>query len=102
MSLFLYFKCISEVILNISATIPSAIFAILASYGDCNETFVVIMMSLAVAFQGFGVAALVLVPFDLAPNFSGPLNAVVHTCYALAALLAPIIVGQLTPHVIKF
>lgn len=59
-------------------------------------------MSLAVAFQGFGVAALVLVPFDLAPNFSGPLNAVVHTCYAIAALLAPLVVGLLTPHVIKF
>lgn len=98
----IHFNCIAKGIFNISGTIPSAIFAILASYGDCNESFVVIMLSLAVTLQGFGVAALVLVPFDLAPNFSGPLNAVVHTCYAFAALSAPIIVGQLTPHVIKF
>lgn len=102
MCLFFTFMCIPIVIINVSATIPPAIFAILASYGDCSETFVVIMLSLAVSFQGFGVAALVLVPFDLGPNFSGPLNAVVHTCYAIAALFAPIIVGQFTPHVIKF
>lgn len=72
---------------------------ILASYGDCHETFVVTMLSLAISFQGFGVAALILVPFDLGPNYSGPLNAVVHTCYAVAALLAPFIVGFFAPHV---
>lgn len=57
------------------------------------------MLSFGVSIQGFGAAALVLVPFDLGPNYSGPLNAVVHTFYAIAALLAPIIVGHFTPNV---
>lgn len=57
------------------------------------------MFSLAISTGGFGAAALALVPFDLSPNYSGPVNAVVHTCYSIAALIAPFIVGIITPHV---
>lgn len=82
-----------------SATIPTAIFAILASYGDCNEAFVVTMFSLAISAQGFSSSGMTLIPFDLGPNYSGPLYAVVHTSYSVAALLAPFIVSIFTPHV---
>lgn len=83
---------------NFSATVPAAIFAILASYGDCNETFVVTMLSLAISSLGFGSSGLSLVAFDLTPNYIAPFNGVVHTCYSIAALLAPFIVAAFTPH----
>lgn len=82
-----------------SATVPPAIFAILVSYGECDETFVVTMFSLAISTQGLGSSGLVLVPFDLAPNYIGPFSGIVSTSYAAAALVAPLIVGIFTPHV---
>lgn len=84
---------------HFTATVPAAIFAILTSYGDCDEIFVVTMISLAIASQGVGSSGLSLIALDMSPNYVGIFSGIVHTCYSIASLLAPFIVGILTPHV---
>lgn len=58
------------------------------------------MGSIAIAGQGFDTAGLVSNSFDLGPNYIGPLNAIVFTVTSGASLLAPFIVGVLTPQVL--
>lgn len=76
-----------------------AIFAVAASYGECDTTLVVTLLTIAISCQGFDVAALILNPLDLSPNYVGPLNSIVQSMFSTAALLAPFTVGVLVPNV---
>lgn len=60
---------------------------------------VVILFSIAISGQGFDAAGSVANAFDLAPNYTGPINAFTFTISYGAALIAPLVVGLLTPHV---
>lgn len=71
-----------------------------ASYaGGCDEVLTVTLLTISIAGQGFNAAGTTLNMFDLAPNYIGPLTGVVNSVSTLASLLAPTIVGYLTPHV---
>lgn len=87
------------ILIFILASIISSIFAISASYAGCDELLVVTLLTISIAAQGFNTAGTVLNLFDLGPNYVGPLNSIVNTVSSIAALLAPNIVGILTPHV---
>lgn len=81
------------------ASVIPAIFCVAASYGECNTTLVVTLLTIAISCQGFDVAALIINPLDLSPNYVGPLNSIVQCMYSVAALLAPYTVGVLAPNV---
>lgn len=81
------------------ASIIPAIFVVAASYAGCEELLVVILLSIATAGQGFDTAGTVCTSFDLAPNYIGPINAIAFTVSSGASLLAPYVVGILTPNV---
>lgn len=81
------------------ASITPAVFGIAAAYSDCNETMVVLLLSIAISGQGFDAAGSVSNSFDLSPNYISSINAVAFTVSSGAALLAPFMVGLLTPHV---
>lgn len=82
-----------------SASITPAVFAIAASYSNCNETMAVILLSISISGQGFDTAGSVSNAFDLGPNYIGPINAIAFTISSGASLFAPFVVGILTPHV---
>jgi ACS family sodium-dependent inorganic phosphate cotransporter len=65
-----------------------AIFMISASYAGCNRTLAVALFTLS------KVNAL-----DLSPNYSGTLMALVNGFGVFAGMLAPYIIGILTPEV---
>lgn len=60
---------------------------------------VVSLMAIAISCQGFDAAGLTLNPYDLSPNYIGPLNGFVTTVFTVAAPIAPYSIGVLTPHV---
>lgn len=86
----------------LSASIIPSIFAIAGSYAGCEELLVVTLLTVSIAGQGFNAAGTTLNMFDLAPNYIGPLTGVVNSVSTLASLLAPTVVGFLTPHVSFF
>lgn len=92
-------KRFALILIFISASIISSIFAISASYAGCDELLVVTLLTISIAAQGFNTAGTVLNLFDLGPNYIGPLNSIVNSVSSIAALLAPNVVGILTPHV---
>lgn len=81
------------------ASITPAVFAVAGSFANCNEPLVVVLLSISMSGQGFDTAGSVSNAFDLSPNYTGPINAIAFTISSGAALLAPFIVGILTPHV---
>lgn len=83
----------------LSASIIPSIFAIAGSYAGCEELLVVTLLTVSIAGQGFNAAGTTLNMFDLAPNYIGVLTGVVNSVSTLASLLAPTVVGFLTPHV---
>ena len=82
-----------------SASITPAIFGIAASYSDCNETIAVLLLSISISGQGFDAAGSIANAFDLSPNYIGVINSIAFTISSGAGILAPFIVGLLTPHV---
>lgn len=68
-------------------------------YAGCEELLVVTLLTVSIAGQGFNAAGTTLNMFDLAPNYIGVLTGVVNSVSTLASLLAPTVVGFLTPHV---
>lgn len=53
---------------------------------------------LTVGSMGFNAVGLVLNAMDLSPNYAGALTALTQTIGSVAGLLAPYIVGLLTPN----
>ncbi|XP_055326919.1 putative inorganic phosphate cotransporter [Sitodiplosis mosellana] len=88
---------IRKIFAALSSFIPS-IFAIAASYAGCDELLVVTLLTISIAGQGFNSAGTILNLFDLGPNYIGPLNGIANSVSSIAALLAPYVVGILTPH----
>lgn len=85
--------------ISFAASLVPAIFLIAASYAGCDEVFVVTFFTLSIAAQGFNLAGTILNLFDLAPNYVGPLAGIVNSFATIAGMIAPYIVGLLTPNV---
>lgn len=70
-----------------------------ASYAECDKLPVVIYFTISIAFQG--VPGITINPLDLSPNYAGILMGIGCTVGAVTGILAPYIVGVITPHVRK-
>lgn len=81
------------------ASVVPSIFAVAASYAGCDETLAITFLTISIAGQAFNTAGTLLNLYDLAPNYISTLNGMVDIVQSTAALLAPSIVGILTPHV---
>lgn len=57
------------------------------------------LLTISIAGQGFNAAGTVLNGFDLGPNYIGPVSGMVAGVSTTSSLMAPYIVGLLTPHV---
>lgn len=85
-----------------SASLIPAVFLIAASYAGCNEILSVTFLTIAVGCHGFNAAGTILNLFDLAPNYVGALCGIGNTVTTTLGILAPYIVGILTPNVSNY
>jgi ACS family sodium-dependent inorganic phosphate cotransporter len=76
-----------------------AVFMISASYSGCDRTLVVALFTLSLAVMSFHYTGMKLNALDLSPNYSGTLMGLVNGFGVFAGMLAPYIIGILTPEV---
>lgn len=69
----------------------------LASYAECDKLMVVVYFTISIVFQG--VPGVSINPLDLSPNYAGILMGIGTTIGGMTGILAPYVVGVLTPHV---
>lgn len=70
---------INKVNILISASILPAVSLISASYAGCDETLVVLCMTISVACHGFNSVGTVVNLYDLGPNYVAALTGVVNS-----------------------
>lgn len=72
---------------------------IAASYAGCNALVVGCLFAVAVASQGVQISNLVINVMDLSPNYTATISGMIGAIGSTLGILAPVIVGFLTPHV---
>lgn len=82
---------------TVASVVPGT-FIVLASFAKCDSTLVVTLIVLGVTFLGFGIPSLKVNALDLSPNYSGTVMAISNGAAACTGIVAPILVGVLTPH----
>lgn len=87
---------------KISAAVCPAIFIVAASYAGCDKFSVVVLFTIAMGFMGTFYAGMKVNSLDLSPNYAGSLMAVTNGIGAITGVIAPYVVGVLTPNVSKF
>lgn len=80
------------------AMIMPAVFIIAASYAGCDRTAVVVLFTIGVTMMGPTFSSLFVIPNDLSPNYAGTIMAISGVVANLAGILAPYVVGILTPN----
>ncbi|XP_037911071.1 putative inorganic phosphate cotransporter isoform X2 [Hermetia illucens] len=80
------------------AAIGPAVFTVLASYAGCSKTNSVVLFTIAMGLMGTFYPGMKVNPLDLSPNYAGTLMAIVNGIGAITGILAPYIVGVLTPN----
>lgn len=83
--------------LGVISLMGSAIFVLLASYAECNQALVVAMFVMGTTLMGTSNPSIVVNHLDLSPNYAGSLAALGNGVTSLNGILAPYIVGWLTP-----
>lgn len=81
------------------ASVGPAIFIMLASYANCDKTLVVIHFTIAMGIMGTFYPGMKVNPLDLSPNYAGTLMAITNGIGAITGIIAPALVGQMTPNV---
>ncbi|XP_055301823.1 sialin-like [Sitodiplosis mosellana] len=77
------------------ASVFPAGFIVAAVYAGCNRLLVVIWFVLSFGFQGFFYSSFRINILDLAPNYAGPIMAVINGISSSAGIVAPNIVGTM-------
>ncbi|XP_073975331.1 sialin-like isoform X2 [Rhodnius prolixus] len=75
-----------------------AIGVILASYAGCNKSAVATLFTVGMGLMGFTYASLRVNSLDLSPNYSGTIMAIVNGLGSVSGMVAPVLVGGLTPN----
>ncbi|KAK9496798.1 hypothetical protein O3M35_012991 [Rhynocoris fuscipes] len=75
-----------------------AIGVILASYAGCNKAAVATLFTVGMGLMGFVYASLRVNSLDLSPNYSGTIMAIVNGLGSISGMVAPVLVGGLTPN----
>lgn len=74
----------------------------LASYAGCDRTMVIIYFTLAMGIMGTFYPGMKVNPLDLSPNYAGTLMAITNGIGAITGIIAPTLVGLMTPNVSQF
>lgn len=72
---------------------------ILASYSGCNTESVVILFTTSMGLMGAFYPGMKVNALDLSGNFAGTIMAIVNGIGAITGIIAPYLVGLLTPDV---
>lgn len=72
---------------------------ILASYSGCDTTAVVILFTTAMGLMGAFYPGMKVNALDLSSNYAGTIMAIVNGIGAITGIIAPYLVGLLTPDV---
>uniref|UniRef100_A0A6B2ED52 Putative permease of the major facilitator superfamily protein n=1 Tax=Phlebotomus kandelakii TaxID=1109342 RepID=A0A6B2ED52_9DIPT len=80
------------------AAVGPAIFIVGASYAGCDRTTVVILFTIAMGIMGTFYPGMKVNPLDLSPNYAGTLMAITNGIGAITGILAPYVVGVMTPN----
>uniref|UniRef100_A0A7E4VPW0 Sialin n=1 Tax=Panagrellus redivivus TaxID=6233 RepID=A0A7E4VPW0_PANRE len=76
-----------------------ALFLVLVGFCGCGqETLVVILITLSIGLSGIQYAGFVVNYLDIAPAFAGPILGIGNTLSGFAGILAPMVMGWLTPN----
>ena len=81
------------------SAIGPAIFIVAASYAGCNRGLTVFFFTLSMGFMGAFYPSLKVNPMDLSPNYAATLMALSNGMGSFAGVLAPYVVGRMTPNV---
>lgn len=73
----------------------------LASYAGCEHVLVIVFFIIAIGMHGFLTAGLNTNSMDLCPNYSGVLMSVANGAASITGILAPYMIGLMTPNVNK-
>ncbi|XP_058791973.1 putative inorganic phosphate cotransporter [Phymastichus coffea] len=74
------------------------LFLVLASYAECDKTFVVVAFMFGITLMGCLYPSVMMNPLDLSPNYAGSLMAVGNGLAASVGIITPYIIGVLTPN----
>lgn len=85
---------------TIASLFPS-IFLVAASYAGCRRTDVIIYFTLAMGLMGAVYPGIKVNMLDLSPNYAPVLMAITNGFGAITGMIAPFLVGFLTPDVCK-
>lgn len=72
---------------------------ILASYSGCNTETVVILFTASMGLMGAFYPGMKVNALDLSSNYAGTIMAIVNGIGAITGIIAPYLVGLLTPDV---
>lgn len=81
------------------AAIGPAIFIVAASYAGCEKALVVTLFTIAMGIMGTFYPGMKVNPLDLSPNYAGSIMAITNGIGAITGILAPYVVGLMTPNV---
>uniref|UniRef100_A0A1B0CQC4 Permease of the major facilitator superfamily protein n=2 Tax=Lutzomyia longipalpis TaxID=7200 RepID=A0A1B0CQC4_LUTLO len=80
------------------AAVGPAIFIVAASYAGCDRLPVVALFTIAMGIMGTFYPGMKVNPLDLSPNYAGTLMAITNGIGAITGILAPYVVGVMTPN----
>ncbi|XP_046750762.1 putative inorganic phosphate cotransporter [Diprion similis] len=80
------------------ASVGPAVFLVAASYAGCDRILVVTLFTIGMGLMGLIFPSTMVNALDLSPNYSGALMAMTTTIVGFAGIVAPYLVGVLTPN----
>lgn len=84
---------------SFSSSVGPGIFIVAASYAGCDRALVVVLFTIAMGIMGTFYPGMKVNSLDLSPNYAGTLMALTNGIGAITGILAPYVVGIMTPEV---
>lgn len=83
----------------LSFSVGPGIFIVAASYAGCDRGLVVALFTIAMGIMGTFYPGMKVNSLDLSPNYAGSLMALTNGIGAITGIVAPYVVGLMTPEV---
>lgn len=80
-------------------SVGPGIFIVAASYAGCDRGLVVALFTIAMGIMGTFYPGMKVNSLDLSPNYAGSLMALTNGIGAITGIVAPYVVGLMTPEV---
>lgn len=91
-----------ELLFLFVASLGPAVFIVAASYAGCDKVSVVVLFCIGMGFMGTFYPGMKVNALDLASNYAGTLMAIVNGIGAIAGIVTPILIGNITKNVSLF